>query len=90
MAAVSERRLVNFALDPNGISTEVPNSKVTLAALPIIEGVGKQVLTEGDPAYALCYAGCNAALLASTLTPAGIILCFEGCLPISWNPPLSC
>ena len=90
MAAVAERRLVNAVLAPNDISTEVSNQKVTLAVLPVIENMGKQISTEGDPAYALCYVGCNAAVTAGTLTPAGIVLCFEGCLPVAWNPVLSC
>lgn len=66
------------------------DSRVDEIALPVITTLGNQTRVDGDRAYAVCFAGITAAVAAGTLTPAGIILAAEACLPLAWNPPLSC
>ena len=68
------------ALEPQKSSDT--NSKIQKSSLPIIATLGDQSRVVGDRAYGACIAACNAAIAAATLTPAGIVLCFEGCLPL--------
>ncbi len=37
----------------------------------------------GPITYAACYASCSAAVAAGTLTPAGLVICFESHLSLS-------
>lgn len=67
-----------------------PDSLPKKVALPVILSLGNQTKIVGDRAYAACYAACVAAVAAATLSPAGIVLCFNGCLPLVAVPPLSC
>ncbi|MEK7339775.1 MAG: hypothetical protein AABZ92_03580 [Verrucomicrobiota bacterium] len=59
------------------------NSKIQKASLPIIATLGEQSKVSGDRAYAACYAACVAASAAATLSPVGLVLCFNGCLPFA-------
>ncbi|HEV3270125.1 MAG TPA: hypothetical protein VGZ69_05710 [Candidatus Rhabdochlamydia sp.] len=65
------------------------NSKVQKSSLPIIATLGEQSKVSGDRAYAACYAACVAASAAATLSPVGIALCFNGCLPFAVGGLLS-
>ena len=58
----------------------IKNPKIT--GLATVALLGIPGVAAGPITYAACYAGCNAAVLAGTLTPAGLVLCFEACLPL--------
>ena len=65
------------------------SSKVQKTSLPIISTLGDQSKVSGDRAYAACYASCVAASAAATLSPIGLVICFQGCLPFAVGGALS-
>ncbi len=65
------------------------DEQVQKTALPIIATLGEQSKVSGDRAYAACYAACVAASAAATLSPVGLVLCFNGCLPFAVGGPLA-
>ena len=61
-------------------------SKIAVPTIMLVIASNVNGADAGPILYAACLAGCNAAVAAGTLTPIGIVLCFNACLPLLAAP----